>query len=406
MIRVRPSRRLFVFVRFALLTLLIVGGPLLSAPTTTSAQSADAYAGWAMEAYPDLSSTDVTATLTRMRDNGANLVWLGHNNPAQVNPSANEVGLSYAAFAAANNPADPQHADALSIIAGQMRALDAARAVGLKVVLPVNYRTQMGTTWNTGHNASLRRGPDGSILDFGGVDVSPYAGDFRADTLSYYQWIEQNFVIPYRDVILMLNLADEPAGMDYSSAADSVFSASTGYKFADVGSDPLRIATLGAFQSHVIVDYATWAAQQWLSIDSSVTVTMSFDGGPGRKNQQAPAIEAIFREAPANFQPAWDAFPRDGFPWDPLNDSDLTALSNFLGTIGHFSARYGRPYWLWSTGNSWGLGGGSNDPSTIADALVNLHMLADVSKQAGGLLRGIAIWNYNLRGQGLYGDSY
>src|ERR1019366_10213228 len=163
---------------------------------------------------------------------------------------------------------------------------------------------------------------------------------------------------------------------------------------------------LGAFQSHVMVDFVSWAAGQWQAIDPAVTVTASLDGGPGRKNQQAPALEAMFREPPGNFQPAWDAYPRDGLPTDPLNDSDSTALISFIGTLGHFSARTGRPYWLWSAGNSWGLGGGSTDPSNIADAQVNLRLLADVSKQAGGLLRGIAIWNYNLRGQGLYGDSY
>jgi hypothetical protein len=405
-IRARSLRRPFLVARVTLLSCIVIGQALLTGPSPASAQSAGAYTGWAMEAYPDLTATDFVSTLRRMRDNGANLVWLGHSNPAEVNPSASEVGLSYATFAAATNQDDPQHAAALSILAGQSRALDAARAVGLRVVLPVNYRTQMGAAWNAGHNASLRRGPDGSVLDFGGQDASPYAGDFRADTVRYYRWIDQNFVAPYRDVILMLNLADEPTGMDYSPAADSTFSASAGYAFAGVGSDPLRVTALGAFQSHVMVDFVTWAAQQWLSIDPSMTVTASFDGGPGRKNQQAPAIEAIFREAPPNFQPAWDAYPRDGFPTDSLDDSDLAGLSNFLGTLGHFSARYGRSYWLWSSGNSYGLSGGSSDPSTIADALVNLRMLADVSKQAGGLLRGIAIWNYNLRGQGLYNDGY
>ncbi|HEX5498003.1 MAG TPA: hypothetical protein VFX03_02210, partial [Thermomicrobiales bacterium] len=33
-------------------------------------------------------------------------------------------------------------------------------------------------------------------------------------------------------------------------------------------------------------------------------------------------------------------------------------------------------------------------------------MLADISRQAGGQLRGIAVWAYNVRGQGLYNDGY
>lgn len=375
-------------------------------PSITRASSGgDSYAGWAMDAYPDLSAADFTATFVRMRDAGANLVWIGHNNPAAVDPAALEVGLSYPVYAAAINSGDPHNGAALSIIAAQRRALDAARAVGIKVVLPINYRTQMGDAWNAAHQDSVRRGPDGTILNFGGEDASPYAGVFRSDNRRYYEWIDQTFVGPYRDVILMLNLGDEPTGVDYSLPADSTFFAATGYHFADVGTDPQRIQQLGAFQSHVMVDFATWAAWQWVAIDPAVMVTISFDGGPGRDNQQAPAIEDIFRQAPPNFQPGWSAYPRDGKPFEAVDDSNLTGLSTLLGTLAHFSARYQRPYWLWSSGNSWGLGQESADPSSVADAMVNFRMLADVSKQAGGLLRGIAVWNYNVRHQGLYNNT-
>lgn len=379
---------------------------LLVAPNSRAeaASPSDAYAGWAMEAYPNMTTADFVAAFTRMRNAGANLVWLGQSNPVSVNPNNTEVGLSYEAYAAGTNPTDPKYANAQAILAAQRRALDAARTVGIKVVLPVGYQTQMGSEWNALHPASLRRGPNGTILNYGGEDASPYAGAFRTDMSKYYQWVDQNFVAPYRDVILMINLSDEPTGVDYSDAANSVFFQKYGYHFADVGNNPQRVTQLGYFQSHVMVDFATWAAQQWLAIDPAMTVTLSFDGEPGRKSEQAPALEAIFREAPPNFQPAWDAYPRDGTPANALNDSDLTQLSVLLGTLGHFSAEYHRPYWLWSTGNSWGLGQASSDPSNIADALVNLHMLADVSRQAGGLLRGIAVWNYNVRGQGLYNN--
>ncbi|MBX6770355.1 MAG: hypothetical protein IRY83_01380 [Chloroflexi bacterium] len=387
------------------LLLAFLGLARLPAPAARAA-AGPVYAGWAMEAYPDLSLTDFLSTFERMRAAGANIVWLGHSNPADVNPSAAEVGLAYPVYAAAIDPSDPQHEAALAILEAQRRALEAARTVGLKVVLPVNYRTQMGAAWNAAHGDSLRRGPDGAVLDFGGVDASPYAGDFRADTAAYYRWVDQTFVAPYRDVIALINLADEPSGVDYSSPADATFAALTGYHFADVGSDPERVARLGAFQTHVMVDFAIWAAQQWQEIDPAVPVTMSFDGGPGRKNQQAPALEPLFRDTPPNFQPAWDAYLRDGTAADALDDSEVTALVVFAGTLGHLSARYQRPYWLWSAGNSWGLGQQSDDPDTIADALVNLRLLADVSREAGGLLRGIAVWSYNLRGQGLYNNPH
>jgi hypothetical protein len=377
---------------------------MVSQPGRSAADSS--YAGWAIEAYPSLSSADFVAALTRMQSHGANIAWVGQCNPAAVDPNASEVGLCYPVYAAAINPADPNYATANGILAAQRRLLDAARTVGMKVVLPVNYRTQMGDAWNTSHGSSLRAGPDGTVLNVGGIDASPYADDFRSANAQYYRWVDQNFVGPYRDVILMVNLSDEPTGVDYSSPANDAFFQQTGYHFADVGNDPGRTELLGRFQSEVVVDFATWAADQWQSIDPAVTVTLSFDGGPGRHNQQAPNLEDIFRRAPPNFQPAWDAFLRDGAPTDALNDADVTGLITLIGTLSHYSAQYGHPFWLWSGANSWGLGPGSTDPSTVADAMVNLHLLADVARQAGGSLRGIALWNYNLRGEGLYNDSY
>lgn len=364
-----------------------------------------AYAGWVIDAYPDMSSDAMVAALTRMRDAGANLAWIGHNNPVDVDPNAKEVALSYAVYAAFVDPSDPRNAAAQSIVAAQVRMLDAARGVGLKVVLPISYRTQMGAAWNATHQASLRRGPDGAILNFDGPDAAPYAGDFRDAMQRYYEWVDQQFVTPYRDVILMVMVANEPTGVDYSTSADGAFFQQFGYHFADVGADQQRATQLGYFQSHVMVDFAVWAARQWLAIDPSVTVTLAFDGEPARQNEQAPALEDIFRLAPPNFQPAWDTNLRNGTPADSLDDSEVTKLDLLYGTLGHFSAKYRRPYWLWSSGNSWGLGQGSGDPGTIDDALVNLRMAADVSRQAGGMLRGIAVWAYNVRGQGLYNDA-
>lgn len=371
-----------------------------------AAPAGTAFTGWVMDAYPDLASSDFVTAFSQMKQAGANLVWLGHNNPVGVDPNAREVGLSYAVYAAAINPSDPHYTAAQNIIAAQQRALDAARSVGLRLVLPVGYQTQMGADWNTAHQDSLRRGPEGAILNFGGESASPYDGQFRADMARYDQWIEQQFVAPYRDVVLMVMISNEPTGFDYSSAADATFTNRYHYRFEDVGTNLLRETQLGAFQAHVMDDYAIWAAQQWQSIDPTLTVTLTFDGSPARNNQQAPALEDLFRDTPSNFQPAWDTQIRNGPPTSSLNDSDVTSLGALLGTLAHFSAKYHRPYWLWSSGNSWGLSQGSSDPSNISDAIANLHMLADLSRQGGGLLRGIAIWAYNVRGQGLHNDAY
>ena len=389
-----------------LLGIVLVFATFVPSQSVRAAAIGGAYTGWVMDAYPDLSSSDFVSTLSQMKQAGANLVWLGHNNPVGVDPNAREVALSYAVYTAATNPGDPQYAAAQSIVAAQWRALDAARSVGMKLVLPIGYQTQMGAAWDAAHPGSMRQAADGSLLNFGGESASPYDGQFRVDTSRYYQWIEQQFVAPYRDVILMVMISNEPTGVDYSSAADFTFFTHYGYHFADVGTDVQRETQLGDFQSHVMDDYTIWATQQWQALDPALTVTLTFDGSPARNNQQAPALEALFRDTPPNFQPAWDTQIRNGPPASALNDSDVTALGTLLGTLAHLSAKYQRPYWLWSTGNSWGLGQGSSDPSNIADAIANLHMLADLSRQGGGLLQGIAVWAYNVRGQGLYNDSY
>ena len=73
--------------------------------------------------------------------------------------------------------------------------------------------------------------------------------------------------------------------------------------------------------------------------------------------------------------------------------------------IGGFSARYNRPVWFWSAGNSWGLGQTATNSGTIADAQANLLYLALLMNQSGGHLAGLAVWNYNIRSQGLYNYS-
>ncbi len=393
--------------RLLFATAMLAVSLLGSAPAQPAhADAASAFTGWVLDAYPSMSSSDMVAALHRMQAAGANVLWIGHNNPVGTDPNAKEVALSYAVFQAATNISDPQYANAQSILAAQYRLLKAARTVGIKVVLPISYRTQMGPEWSSQHPGSLRLGPDGKPLNFGGLDGAPYDSLFQADMLAYYQWIDRSFVQPYRDVLQMVMLSNEPTGVDYSGSANSVFYSRYGYHFADVGNDTGRQTQLGYFQSHVMSDFAIWAANQWMVLDPTMTVTIAFDGSPARNSQEGPPLEPIFSNTPSNFVPTWDTNLRNGSPSDALNDSDLTTLDLLLGTLGHLSAKYNRPYWLWSSGNSWGLGQGSSDPSTIADAVVNLRMDADLSREEGGLLRGIAVWAYNVRGQGLYNDSY
>jgi hypothetical protein len=68
------------------------------------------YAGWATEAYPQDSVDKMEEMVARQRAAGANIVWLGHNNPGEVNAQGPEPGLSYAIYEALQDENDPRNA--------------------------------------------------------------------------------------------------------------------------------------------------------------------------------------------------------------------------------------------------------------------------------------------------------
>ncbi len=405
----------------AILAVLIFCCPFLFLASETSADSASPhYAGWAVEAYPEATAAEMEAIVRRLADNGANgsaersrsVVWIGHNNPGEVDASKVEPGLSYAVYEAYTDPADPRHADAVAIVEAQHRMLDACRAAGVRAVLPVGYQIQMGRRWNDAHPDDLRRDAEGRPLDIygGGVSASFYAPSYRRDVEAYYRWIDTEFARPYADVILMLNLADEPLGGDYSAHAEAEFRRRHGLSFADVGdpsagsgqADPARQRLLGAFQSRYVVEYAAWSAGLWAELHPGLPVTMSFDGAQARQTFTLPDVEALFRDTPDNFVVTFDAYPRDGLPDVALSDGDLVGLFLLARSLGLYSARYGKPVWLWAAANRWGLSQASPDPGTVSDAVANGLALALLVRQGGGDLQGIAYWNYNVKGQGLY----
>jgi hypothetical protein len=366
------------------------------------------YAGWAVEAYPEASAAEMEAIVQRLVDHGANVVWIGHNNPGEVDAAKVEPGLSYAVYEAYLDPADPRHADAAAMVEAQHRMLAACRAVGVPAVLPVGYQIQMGQRWNEAHPDDVRRDAQGQPLDIygGGVSASFYAPTYRADIEAYYRWVDAEFLQPYADVILMLNLADEPLGGDYSSHAEAEFRRHHGFGFAEVGDDPARRQLLGAFESRYVVEYATYSAGFWQALHPGLPVTMSFDGAQARQTLTMPDVEALFRDTPANFVVTFDAYPRDGLPHVALSDANLVGLFLLARSLGLYSARYDKPVWLWAAANSWGLGQASPDPGTVSDAVANGLYLALLVRQGGGDLQGIAYWNYNVKEQGLYNDSH
>ena len=366
------------------------------------------YAGWAVEAYPEESAAEMEATVRRMVEHGANVVWIGHNNPGTVDAGKVEPGLSYAVYEAYQDPDDGRHETAVAIVEAQHRMLAACRATGIKAVLPVGYQIQMGQVWNRQHPDDLRRDARGQPLDIygGGVSASFYAPSYRRDIEAYYRWVHAQFTKPYADVLLMLNLADEPLGGDYSVHAEAEFRRRYGFGFDEVGNDPARQRLLGEFQSRYVVEYAIYSAGLWEEIHPSLPVTMSFDGAQARQTFTLPEVEALFRDTPSNFVVTFDAYPRDGLPSVPLSDQNLVGLFLLARSAGLYSARYGKPVWLWAAANSWGLSQASPDPGTVSDAVANGIYLALLVRQGGGDLQGIAYWNYNVKEQGLYNDTH
>ena len=230
---------------------------------------------------------------------------------------------------------------------------------------------------------------------------------YQKDILCYYQWVVDTIIRDYRPIILMVNLADEPFGGDYSPYAEVAFKEKTGLTFreAQAGGDEEKRA-LGAFQSDYIVRYAAWSAEAWHSVCPDIPSTMSFCGFHAREENILPSVVGLFADTPPYFHPTFDVYPRDGDQKTAVSEQDVIMLTLLLRQMGYLSNKYQKPYWLWTTGNSWGLGQGSADKANIADAIVNQIMAVNMALENGGLLAGFAVWNYNVKFQGLYNDVY
>lgn len=359
-------------------------------------------AGWAYEAYPDASSEKMRADFAAMRANGANAVWLGHNNPGQVDARKVEPGMSYAVYAALQNETDPLHNDAQQMFDAVKRALDAARDTGVQVILPIGYQIQMGDAWNAKHPNDLRLTSGGQSLNLfnSGYTASPYAPQYRADMTRYYEWVQRELVAPYQDVIVMLSLADEPMGGDFSAHAKNEFARRYGKTWDDLSQTELW--QLGEFQSGVIADYAAWSAKEWQRFNSEILTTMSFHGGEtARRVWGLPDVEKLFSQTPENFIVTFDAYLHDDLASKPATPDEAAQLKLFLSTLGNFSRAYKKPIALWGGVNAWGLAQESSSPLHLSDAVTNLLLLYDLPARVGGDVWGVFAWNYNVKQQGL-----
>jgi len=365
-------------------------------------QITNRFVGWAYEAYPDASFEKMRDDFAMMRANGANAVWLGHNNPGEVDAQKVEPGMSYAVYAALQNENDALYADARAMADAVKRALDAARATNLKIILPIGYQIQMGDEWNRAHPDALRLTPDGQPLNMfnSGPTASPYSPQYRADISRYYEWIENEYVEPYQDVIVMLSLADEPMGGDFSEHAKNEFARRYGKDWTELSQAELW--KLGEFQSGVIADYAAWSANEWKRINPQLLTTMSFHGGDtARRVWGLPEVEKLFSQTPDNFIVTFDAYLHDDLAAKPATSDEAAQLKLFLSAIGNFSRVYNKPIALWGGVNAWGLAQESSAPLGISDAVTNLLLLNDLPTRAGGNVWGIFAWNYNVKEQGL-----
>ncbi|MPZ13994.1 MAG: hypothetical protein GEU73_06155 [Chloroflexi bacterium] len=347
--------------------------------------------GWAYSAWPGTDKATMRADMARMREGGANAVYISHANPGEPDDDI-EPGMTFSVYYARVHHTAP-HAQADAQYLATHAAVQAADEAGLAVVLAVGYQIQMGREWNALHEAHLRRDADGARTSHwgSGETASPYSPLLRSDLTDYYRWINAEFVEAYPHIVA-LNLADEPMGADYSNWAQEEFHARHG-----VSMDDADAAMIGEFASGMLADWAVFTAGTWAEINPTIWTTMTFH--IQRDNPWFPDFEAIFARAPRNFVFSADTHYHDG-PGD-VPTLDIGQLAVMIRTLGWYSAVYERPLLLWTSANAWGL----TPQGGIPEADVNLRLVEEESRRNGGRLAMIMAWGYNIRYQGVFGSE-
>lgn len=350
--------------------------------------------GWAYSPRWRKSRAEVVADLRRMRDLGSNTVYIGHNSAGNTDPDAYEPGLAPAnwyAIAAAT----PNQANAKTVVAAITSSLEAAREVGLDVVLGIGYQIMMGDEWNAAHPEDLRRNRDGELLKHWGsvFTASPYSEVYRRDIREYYDWVNQTFVLPNPHVVA-LNLADEPMGADFSSHAMAAFQARYGVSF--------QAATnfqRGEFLTGVVADYAAWSANFWERLNPDVRTMMTFH--VQRDAPFMPDVERIFAQTPARFIFSEDTHLDDGLIDRTITPETVRLLYGMCRTFGWLSRVYGKSLMLWTGANAWSLKKNGGMP----EARQNIEIVHDATRQAGGQIGMLMAWGWNIQFQGVYHDE-
>jgi len=394
---VRVNRRHFLGSSAAVFTLASLPHTLTQTPeeidTPEKIRPFQNEVGWAYTAVPGSSRESMVVDMSRMKELGASIVYIGHANPGEVKPQGSEPGLCPAVyFAMRDNSA--QREGALSIYQAITNSLEASKTAGLKVVLPIGYQIQMGQDWNSKNPASLRLDSGGSRLNFwgSGDTASPYSPVYQRDIQEYYQWINNNFVTQYPHIVA-INLGDEPMGSDFSPWAKEEFAK----RYDGVNFDSAPQQLRGQFLSEVIADHAGIAANMWKAINPAVWTMMTFH--VQRESPWLPNLEALFSKTPDNFVFSSDTHLHDNLPNLPLTDQDQIGLYGMVRTYSYLSKVYGKKMMLWSAANAWGL----TEKGGIAEANRNFDIVHDIGRQLGGEMAMMMMWGWNIKGQGVYG---
>lgn len=355
--------------------------------------------GWAYTAFPGRSRESMISDMRRMKDLGANIVYIGHANPGEVEPNGTEPGLCPAVYFALRN-GSTKAPGASSIYQAIFNSLEASKTVGLNVVLPIGYQIQMGADWDAKNPDSLRLDSNGKLLDFWAIEngqygptASPYSPIYQRDIKEYYQWVNREIISKYPHIVA-INLGDEPMGSDFSHWAKEEFA-----RRYNTGFDNAPQEQRGQFLSEVIADYAAISANMWKEINPTVWTMMTFH--IQRDRPWLPNLEALFSKTPDNFVFSSDTHLHDA-PSDenhPLTYQEQVDLYGMVRTESYLSKVYSKPMMLWSSANAWGL----SDQGGIVEANRNFNIVHDIAKQTGGQLAMIMGWGWNIKGQGVYG---
>lgn len=389
------SRR--AFLRTTLQALALAPVPWLTSwPAAESAQTGAlpfaGCTGFAYAAHPALPYEQMLAEIRVLQSAGVNTIYIAHANPARrANQVSEEVGLCYALFDALQNASQADRDLAQWSIESVHRLLRATSEAGMQVVLPTGYQIQMGDAWSERFPNEIRRTANGAALNHWGTagarTASPYSEQYRQDIVTYYAWVNQEFLARYPQIVV-INLADEPMGADFSGPAKREFERRSGQPWAKASH-----RQRGQFLTHMLADYASWSAQALNSLHP-VASMMTFH--IQRESPWYPDMEAIFEQAPAQFVVSADTHLNDDRR-DEVTFDDMLLLPLLCRTLGWLSLVYGRALMPWTSANAWGL----SSKNSLADAQANFELVLRETKRSGGQLAMLMAWGKHIAGQDL-----